>query len=485
MAAHQYGRLVAGVDTSTQSCKIVIVDSSTREVVRIGRAPHPEGTSVHPDAWWDAFLAAVVDVGGLADVEAISVAGQQHGFVPLDDRGEVIREALLWNDTRSAAAAEELRAEVGAAEYAHRTGVVPVPSFTITKLRWFVDNEPELARRLAAIALPHDWLTWRLRGYGPGNPDLSALTTDASDASGTGYVTTDLERDGDLLDRAVRGDSGHLVLPTILPPGHVAGTTAALPEAPGIPAGLPIGVGCGDNAGSALGLDAHAGDLIVSIGTSGVVCAVSESLRPDTSGVVAGFRDASGGWLPLIATLNAGRVLDTTAALLGVGHAEFSRLALAADPGAGGLVLRPYFDGERTPNLPHTAAALTGMTHRATSRENLARAAVNGVLCGLADGRDAVAGTGVDVRRALLIGGGARNEALQRAAAQIFGIPIEVPEPGEYVALGAAVQAAWAITGERPSWPRPGTEVAADPVPEIRAHYMASPIPPGPATPRS
>ncbi len=482
MAADQSGQLVAGIDSSTQSCKVVVVEADSGRIVRIGRAAHPDGTSVAPNAWWDALLAAVADAGGLHDVAAISVAGQQHGFVPLGSDGAVLRDALLWNDTRSAEAAEQLREEVGAAEFAHRTGVVPVASFTITKLRWFADHEPELARRLAAIALPHDWLTWRLRGFGPGNADLAALTTDASDASGTGYITTDLARDAGLLDLAFRGDSSHLVLPEVLPPGATAGTTAA---APGIPAGLPIGVGCGDNAGSALGLDARAGDLIVSIGTSGVVCAVGDRLEPDTSGVVAGFQDASGRWLPLIATLNAGRVLDTTAALLGVDHAEFSRLALAADPAAGGLVLRPYFDGERTPNLPETAAALTGMTHPATTRENLARAAVNGVLCGLADGRDAVAGTGVDIARVLLIGGGARNEALQTAAAQIFGMSIEVPEPGEYVAVGAAVQAAWTLTGERPSWPVPAREITAAAVPRIRADYAASPIPPGPATPRS
>ena len=184
--------LVAGVDSSTQSCKIVVCDADTGVVVRTGRAPHPEGTEVAPDAWWDALLAAVADAGGLDDVAAISVAGQQHGMVVLDAEGRVIREAMLWNDTRSARAALDLVDEFGAAELAARTGLVPVASFTATKLRWLRDTEPENAARVAAVALPHDWLSWRLRGYGPAGdsslgPELGKLATDRSDASSTGY----------------------------------------------------------------------------------------------------------------------------------------------------------------------------------------------------------------------------------------------------------------------------------------------------------
>ncbi len=169
--------LVAGVDSSTQSCKVVIRDVATGAVVVSGRAAHPDGTEVHPDAWWVALLAAVADAGGLASVSAIAVAGQQHGMVVLDADGRVIRPALLWNDTRSAAAADALIAEFGAAELARRTGSVPVASFTATKLRWLRDAEPENAARVAAVALPHDWLTWRLRGYGPA--DESPLGPDA------------------------------------------------------------------------------------------------------------------------------------------------------------------------------------------------------------------------------------------------------------------------------------------------------------------
>lgn len=460
--------LVAGVDSSTQSCKIVITDATTGEVVRQGRASHPTGTEVAPSAWWDALQHAIGDAGGLDDVAAISVGGQQHGMVVLDADGRVIRDALLWNDTRSAQAALDLIAEVGADEFAQRVGVVPVASFTGTKLRWLRDAEPENAARVAAVALPHDWLTWRLRGYGPAGesplgPVLDELTTDRSDASGTAYWSAiSGEYDLDLFERAL----GHsAVLPRVLGPGDTAGTTTA---------GLLVGPGAGDNAGAALGLGAASGDVVVSIGTSGTVFAVTESPARDASGTVAGFADASGLYLPLIATLNAARILDAVAGLLGVDHDELGRLALSAEPGASGLVLQPYFEGERTPNLPGATASLFGLTLGSTTRENLARAAVEGLLCGLADGLDAVRGQGVTAERILLIGGAALNPAVQQIAAQVFDVPVVIPTPGEYVATGAAAQAAWALTGERPDWAL--SIVAEPPVdhrPVIREQYRA------------
>jgi xylulokinase len=460
--------LVAGVDSSTQSCKIVITDAATGRIVRQGRASHPAGTEVAPSAWWEALTSAIADAGGLDDVAAISIAGQQHGMVVLDGEGRVIRNALLWNDTRSAQAARDLIAEVGAGQYAERLGVVPVASFTASKLRWLRDAEPENAARVAAVALPHDWLTWRLCGFGPADesplgPVLEKLTTDRSDASGTAYwsgITG--EYDLELFERAL----GHsAVLPRVLGPGEQAGTTSA---------GAIVGPGAGDNAGAALGLGASAGDVVVSIGTSGTVFAVTEYPASDATGTVAGFADASGLFLPLIATLNAARILDSIAALLGVTHDELGTLALAAEPGAGGLVLQPYFEGERTPNLPDSTASLFGMTLTSTTRENLARAAIEGLLCGLADGFEAVRAQGVEARRILIVGGAAQNPAVQRIAAQVFDVPVVIPTPGEYVAAGAAVQAAWALTDERPNW---ALSIAAEPEvdfrPIIREQYRA------------
>ena len=457
--------LVAGVDSSTQSCKVLIVDSQTGAVVRSGRAAHPDGSEVDPAHWWRALGEAIDDAGGIDDIDAWSVAGQQHGLVALDADGRVIRDALLWNDTRSAGAAAALTEEIGAADFATRTGLVPVASFTITKLRWLADAEPDNAARIAAIALPHDWLTWRLRGYGPAGeselgPVLDELVTDRSDASGTGYFDSSRdEYDRALLSAALRRDASDVILPRVLGPAeHVSDLR-----------GRKVGPGAGDNAGAALGMGAVAGDIGVSIGTSGTVFAVATDPVRDTSGTVAGFADAAGGYLPIVTTLNAARVLDAVAALLGVDHAELSRLALAASPGSEGLVLQPWFEGERTPNRPDATATLFGMTLSSTSRENLARAAIEGVLCSLAEGLDAMRELGVGAKRVLLTGGAAQSPAVQQIAGEVFGVPVAIPDPGEYVALGAATQAAWILTGDRPAWsPRilaelePGTTPARD-----------------------
>lgn len=451
--------LVMGVDSSTQSCKVVVVDAETGRVVREGRASHPAGTSVDPEAWWIALQDAIAQAGGLDDVAAVSIAGQQHGMVALDAEGRVIRDALLWNDTRSAQAAADLIAEVGAEAYAERTGVVPVASFTATKLRWLRDAEPENAARVAAVALPHDWLTWRLRGFGPGNADLTELTTDRSDASGTAYWGAD-GYDRELLERALGHDA---VLPRVLEPWESAGA---------LPGGALVGPGAGDNAGAALGLGAGVGDVVVSLGTSGTVFAVTDHVVRDTSGAVAGFADATGRFLPLVATLNAARVLDAFAGLLGVSHDELGALALQAEPGADGVVLVPWFEGERTPNLPHAQASLTGLTLASTNRSNFARAAIEGMLSGLAVGLEAIQAQGVEVRRVLLIGGAAANEAVARIAAQVFDAEIVVPAAGEYVALGAARQAAGVLGGGPVDW-TVATARAVDPDfrPGIRARY--------------
>ena len=511
--------LVAGVDSSTQSCKVVVLDAETGKLVREGRAGHPDGTEVHPDHWWQALSEAFDDAGGLADVSALSVGGQQHGMVLLDHAGNVVRPALLWNDTRSAAAAAALTDEVGADDFARRTGLVPVASFTITKIRWVRDHEPDLADRVAAVALPHDWLTWRLRGYGPAassplGPHLDQLTTDRSDASGTGYWSPsasdyDLElfklafgRDArEATGNAGPGDSGTVILPRVLGPGETAGEIH--PDCFGSPAELPgqsgsnpagpgkagpgqsgsnpagpghrilLGAGAGDNAAAALGLGAEAGDVVVSVGTSGTVFSVASRAVADPSGTVAGFADASGEYLPIAVTLNAARVLSSVAGILGVDFDELSRLALDADPGAGGVVLVPYFEGERTPNLPHAKASIHGLSIASSTRNNLARAAIEGMLCGLSGGLDALRAQGSPATRLLLIGGAVQNPAVQAIAAQVFDLPVVVPSPGEYVARGAAVQAAWARSGTRPAW-LVAVDAAPDPDfhPEIQQNYL-------------
>jgi xylulokinase len=436
--------LVAGIDSSTQSCKVVVVDAESGALVRTGQAAHPEGTEVHPDAWLAAATEAIGLAGGLTDVAAVSVGAQQHGMVCLDERGQVVRPALLWNDLRSADAATALVAEAGDGEegrifWAKAVGSVPLASFTVTKLRWLAEHEPAAADRTAAVALPHDWLTWRLAGAGA----LADLTTDRSDASGTGYWSpASGEYRRDLLINALGHDA---VLPTVLPPTGRAGNTLT---------GAVLGPGAGDNAAAALGVGARPGDVIVSIGTSGTVFAVADAPVADPSGAIAGFADATGRFLPLVCTLNAARVLQTVARLLGVHVDELSRLALSAESGADGLVIVPYLEGERTPSKPDATGAVHGLTLRNSTPANLARAAVEGLLCGLADGLDALVAEGVAVQRVLLIGGGARSAAVREIAPAVLGRTVVVPPAGEYVANGAAAQAAWVLAGgpHPPEW---------------------------------
>lgn len=455
--------LVAGVDSSTQSCKVVIRDAETGALVREGRASHPDGTEVHPTAWWAALQSAVGQAGGIDDVAAIAVGGQQHGMVCLDSSGEIVRPALLWNDTRSAAAAADLVDELGGGQaWVDAVCSVPVASFTVTKLRWLASAEPENAARTAAVCLPHDWLTWRLAGA----PGLDALLTDRGDASGTGYWSPSSGAyRRDLLVRALGHDA---VLPRVLGPSAAAGTTSS---------GALLGPGTGDNAAAALGLGAQPGDVVVSIGTSGVACAVADVPSADASGAVAGFADATGVFLPLVCTLNAARVLDAACRMLGVDHAELSRLALSAPAGADGLVLVPYLEGERTPNRPDATGAIHGLRLDTSTPAHLARAAVEGMLCGLADGIDALVAQGARVDRVLLIGGGARSEAVRRMAPVVFGQPVVVPPAGEYVADGAARQAAWVLSqaARPPVWDRSGTETFdAAVVPQVRERYAAA-----------
>ena len=460
--------LVAGVDSSTQSCKVVVHDADTGRLVREGRAGHPDATEVDPQAWMSAVQQAVEAAGGLSDVEAIAVGAQQHGMVCLDDAGRVVRPALLWNDTRSAGSAADLVRELGDGDpaaggrgWAQAVGVVPVSSITVSKLRWVAEHEPESAARTAAVCLPHDWLSWRLRG----STDLGELTTDRGDASGTGYWSAAQETYRlDLMEQAF-GRVTHV--PRVLGPAESAGRTAA---------GTLVGPGTGDNASAALGLQAAPGDVVVSVGTSGVVCAVSEVPATDPTGIVAGFADATGRHLPLVCTLNAARVLDRAALLLGTDHEGLSELALACDAGSGGLVMVPFLEGERTPNRPDATGAVHGLTLRTSTPAHFARAAVEGLLCGLADGLDALRAHGADIQRVLLIGGGAQSEALRHLAPAVLGTPVLVPQPGEYVAIGAARQAAWALSGdaEPPAWSVGRSEATvyeADPTPQVRARY--------------
>ena len=451
--------LVAGVDSSTQSVKVVIRDAATGALVREGRASHPDGTEVDPNFWWEALQKAIDQAGGLDDVAAISIGGQQHGMVALDASGNVIRPALLWNDTRSAKAAEDINSEIP--DIAALTGSSLVASFTASKVRWLADNEESNAQRVAAVCLPHDWLSWKLSG----STNIQDIFTDRSDASGTGYfnpVTS--QYIPEVFENIIRSKQS-VFLPRIIASREFGATT---------PSGVKIGAGAGDNAGAGFGAQAQDGDVIVSLGTSGTAFAISKTPTHDSSGIIAGFASVSGDYLPLVCTLNAARILDAATQILGVSHEELGELALKAPAGAHGLSLLPYFEGERTPNRPDATGLLSGITLANSNREDIARAYIEGMLCGLADAVDALEQAGVEIKRVFLVGGAAKNPAVAHIASALFGREVLVPPPGEYVANGAARQAAWALSGEvePPKWNLGEvTSVKATPTPEVLFAY--------------
>ncbi|GGX68627.1 xylulokinase [Streptomyces fructofermentans] len=431
------GPLVVGVDTSTQSTKVLVVDAATGEVVARGQAPHTVSTGAgresDPRQWWEALSEALHQCGDAArEAAAVSVGGQQHGLVTLDDRGAPVRPALLWNDVRSAPQARRLVEELGGAKaWAERTGIVPAASFTVTKWAWLAEHEPESVRATAAVRLPHDYLTERLTGLG---------TTDRGDASGTGWWASGTET----YDEAILAHVGldPALLPRVGRPGEVVGTVRDNGELP-FSKGTLVAPGTGDNAAAALGLGLLPGTPVLSLGTSGTVYAVSTRRPSDPTGTVAGFADARGDWLPLACTLNCTLAVDRVAALLGIDRE-------AVEPGTS-VTLLPYLDGERTPDLPRASGLLHGLRHDTTPGQ-LLQAAYDGAVHSLLGALDLVLDEDAD-RSAplLLIGGGARGRAWQETVRRLSGRPVQVPEAGELVALGAAAQAAGVLTGEDPA----------------------------------
>ncbi|MCK1798121.1 xylulokinase [Streptomyces sp. XM4193] len=433
--AEPQGPLVIGVDSSTQSTKALAVDASTGEVLAQGRAAHTVGATHEsdPEQWWRALVSAIEQCGPHAQrAAAISVAGQQHGLVTLDENGDPVRPALLWNDVRSAPQAERLATELGGPQaWARRTGLVPAPSFTASKWLWLAEHEPESVARTASVQLPHDYLTGRLTG---------AATTDRGDVSGTGWWSSESgDYDGEVL--------AHLgldreMLPRVVARGEAAGTVRGGLELP-VPAGALVAGGTGDNMAAALGLGLRPGQPVLSLGTSGTVYAVGRQRPVDPSGTVAGFADALDGWLPLACTLNCTLAVDRIAALLGRDREQ-------VEPGGGATVL-PFLDGERTPALPYAGGLLYGLTHDTTGGQVL-QSAYDGAVYALLRAVELVLDPdSPSDSPILLIGGGARGTAWRETVRRLSGRPVQVPHAQELVALGAAAQAAGLVLGEDPA----------------------------------
>lgn len=467
--------LIAGIDSSTQSCTVVLCQLTNGEVVAEARIPHPPTTPPRseqdPAVWWKALMEAFGQLQAhLGQVAAVSVGGQGHGLVLLDGGNNALRPAKLWNDTEPAPDAAKLRKQLKPAEWARRTGSVPGPALTVSKLAWTERCHPGLVARAAHVMLPFDYLVYKLSGH---------KVTERGGSSGTGYFnpfsnTWDLE----LAELATSGMTLGKV-PAVIESGQTAGDITHCPFSE--LNGASVGAGTGDNMAAALGLGIEEGDTVVSLGTSGTVYSVTRVGVQDQSGAINGYADATGRFMPMVTTLNAAKVTDCFRRLLGASYQEFDALASEPRPANSSLVLIPYLDGERTPDLPGATGRLLNLRSNAT-RAEVARAAVEGVLCGLLDGLDLLVSEGVQLDgRLILVGGASRSSAFRQTLADLTGKPVWIANVDEVAAAGAAVQAAAALSGESTAqiarrWASPLQQVAEPhpgfPREEVRALYQ-------------
>ncbi len=438
--------LYVGVDSGTQSVKAIALDAETGRVVAEARAPHnlieglpPGHMEQHPQEWVSAMDAAIGEVASRIDrsrVRGIGVSGQQHGFVPLDGRGEVIRPAKLWCDTSTAAECEILTRRLGGAKAVIRkTGLPFLPGYTAPKVLWLKRNEPGNFKRLRHILLPHDYLNFHLTGN---------YFMEFGDASGSAFL--DVRRrvwsqaamdavDGRVADCLPALSASHESCGTLRP--EIAGRY-------GFPAGTIVSAGGGDNMMGAIGTgNVVAGAVTASFGTSGTIYAFSRKPVVDPSGEIAAFCSSTGGWLPLLCTMNVTGVTEQVRALFGWNLAELEAFASSAPAGSDGLTLLPYLDGERTPNLPKGTGVYFGLNRRTMVQGHLARAAIEGATLGMNYGLRRLSALGVKAREIRLTGGGARSGLWRQIAADVFGVPVVAMAQDESAALGGALQAAW------------------------------------------
>ncbi len=451
--------LYLGIDSGTQSVKAVALDLDTGRVVAESRAPHtliaglpPGHMEQHPREWTAALDRVIADVASKVDrssVRGIGVSGQQHGFVPLDAAGAVIRPAKLWCDTSTVAECALLTEKLGGPESVIRlTGLPFLPGYTAPKILWLKRHEPAHWRRLRHVLLPHDYLNHHLTG---------GFFMEHGDASGTALLDVRKRAWSAPALAAIDKNLGDFLPPLSASHAAAGALRPALAAQFGLPADLVVSAGGGDNMMAAIGTGNVApGVVTASLGTSGTIYAFSKKPVVDPRGEIAAFCSSTGGWLPLLCTMNLTLVTEQFRALFGWDHTRLDTAVESTPPGAGGLALLPYFDGERTPNLPRGTGVLHGLNRRTLAAGHLARAALEGVTLNLNHGLRRLAALGLKPREIRLTGGGARSPVWRQLMADIFGVPVVAMVEDEGAALGAALQAAWCDAlrrGEKTSLP--------------------------------
>lgn len=442
--------LFAGIDCGTQGTKVVIVDSEQGVILGEGSAPHrlisdSRGRREQEAAWWiDALIAAFDQAVRQADVDrqeivALGVSGQQHGFVPLDETGAVLHSVKLWCDTETAAENQWLLQQLGGvAGSLQHLGVMVATGYTASKILWFKQQHPESWSRLHSVLLPHDYLNFWLTGE---------RVAEYGDASGTGLLnvrTRQWDRHVvDLID-----DSGRLwqALPPLKSAESCIGTLRAeAAEKLGLSTRTRVSTGGGDNMMAAIGSGNIApGTVTMSLGTSGTLFACADAPVAGESEMIASFCSSTNGWLPLICTMNVTSATTVVQTLLDEDIAGFNALLEQAEPGAGGVEMLPFFNGERVPQLPHARASLHNLDSDNFTRANLCMAVVESATYGLRYGLDLFRQQGIDAREIRLTGGGARSARWRQIVADVMGCSVVCLEAQETAALGGAIQAMWA-----------------------------------------
>ncbi|MDR2393296.1 MAG: xylulokinase [Treponema sp.] len=439
--------ILCGIDLGTQSCKVLLYDYEQKSVLARAQAPvdmiaEQDGTREQEAAWYQAALKTCFSEiekskpGLNARIKAIGVSGHQHSFVPLDEEGQPLYRVKLWCDTSTAPECAELTARAGGeGVLIGETGLPMRPGYTAPKVQWLKNHKPDLFARLRHILLPHDYINFLLTG---------AYTAEYGDASGTALFNVRTRQWSywacDLIDPAIQS-----YLPRLLEPGEAAGTVSeAASRTFGIPQGAIVAAGGGDNMMGAIGTGAvKDGFLTMSLGTSGTLFGFSQVPVIDPTGNLAAFCASTGGWLPLLCTMNCTVASEEFRSLFGLDVKSFDAQAATAPIGAGGLVVLPFFNGERTPNLPNGRASINGITAANFNRENIARASLESAIFGMRIGMEGFSHLGFKAKEIRLIGGGAKSPLWQSIAAQVMNLPVQVPAGDEAAAMGGAIQALW------------------------------------------
>ena len=435
---------VLGIDLGTQNVKVVCYDFETRETVAVENAPldlyqTEEGIAEQQAQWWThALKQALHQVGKDVrnSVVAIGVSGQQHGFVPIDKRGEVLSPVKLWCDTSTEAECEAIMRDFGGADAClNEVGNLILPGYTASKVRWFRDNCPGLYEQMDCILLPHDYLNFYLTGE---------RRMEAGDASGTGFLDVRLRDWSDKMLKAIDPERDlRECLPNVAIINEAMG--ALLPSVAaevGLPSGVPVSIGGGDNMMGAIGTgNVTSGVVSMSLGTSGTVFAYSDSPIVDKKGNIAAFCSSTGGWLPLLCTMNCTVSTELMRDLFDLDIASFDAKVASAPRGANSVITVPFFNGERTPNLPNAKGCILGLDSRNTRPENIARSAVEGATFAMRFGIDELAELGIDASEIVVTGGGVNSAMWRQIISDVCNAPVTVLKQNEGAAFGAALQA--------------------------------------------